>query len=228
MFQALRDSPDPKHREYYGLFHKKLQWRGAKGRVQQSRQQPPQGVQCNLKAGRKLSGRISCMQWSFYIQTKTFRAILDNTVILQGALKPTDPHAHPYTTAASNDHPAARLAVKLTALTSKGIQFFWLQSGGARIIGNMNTLVDQLDGDTLETVEKRKDRFLGRAIGRGRIKNIYLTQTRRQEFTGSPGGRFAIRPSDQIQRIVSTLASQASESLYVRKDLIGRRTNTGH
>ena len=24
LFQALRDSPDPKHREYYALFHKKL------------------------------------------------------------------------------------------------------------------------------------------------------------------------------------------------------------
>ena len=106
------------------------------------------------------------MQWSFYVQPKTFRAILDSTVILQGILEPNDPHAHPYATAASNDHPAARLGVQLTALTSKGIQFFWLQSGGARIIRDMNTLVDQLNGDTLETIEKRKDRFLGRATGR--------------------------------------------------------------
>ncbi len=62
----------------------------------------------------------------------------------------------------------------MTALTSKGIQSFWLKTNGAQEVKRMNSLPDQLNGYRLEETEKRSNRFLGADPGRGRLRAMYI------------------------------------------------------
>lgn len=113
------------------------------------------------------------MQFVFRVPAAIYSRILDNKVVLQGFLEPKCPHPDHYAAAASNDSPGARLGVNMTALTSKGVESFWLNTKGAQEVKRMNTLVDQLDGYRLEEIEKRSNRFLGSAPGRGRSTAMY-------------------------------------------------------
>ena len=46
-----------------------------------------------------------------------------------------------YAATAPKDSPAARLGVVLTALTSKGVESFWLKTNGAQEVKRMNSLM---------------------------------------------------------------------------------------
>ncbi|KAF6236938.1 hypothetical protein HO173_004816 [Letharia columbiana] len=113
------------------------------------------------------------MQFVSRVPAVIYARILDNKVVLQGFLEPKGPHPEKYAAAASNDSAGARLGVNMTALTSKGVESFWLDYKGGQEVKRMNTLVDQLDGYRLEEIEKRSNRFLGAAPGRGSPIDMY-------------------------------------------------------
>lgn len=132
-----------------------------RSRTDNYRQNFLQGVQTKLRNSctKGLGGRVPCIQFVIRVLAVIYSLILDDKVVLQGFPEPKGLHPEKYAATASNDSPAVRLGVIMTALTSKGVDSSWLKSKGVQEVKRMNTLVDQLDGYRLEEIKKGSNSF---------------------------------------------------------------------
>jgi hypothetical protein len=153
-FNDIRNSPDPRLRQYYKDLH-------------QTRQQHAQETweikkSDELKAD--LSGQkatvnechngelstVSIGSYQFTISRKLDLKVKDgDEVFIQFELTET-PHPHVYARKARVDDPASRFAISLTGHNTSGDFFGWLTTSGELNVKKMNSLVDVLEGCSRE------------------------------------------------------------------------------
>lgn len=166
-FNDLRNSPNPVLRDYYrGHLLRRLEkaqktWAAKKAERSKSHLS-------GFKEKVRMSGdhiEVTSGNFKFTISRKLgLDLVHDDEVILQYHLTTTQ-HPHKYALKALPTDPASRLGVSIRGQDSKGPFHRWLMTSGSLNVFKINSLVDHLEGYSLEDTKMFKRRWYHKKIG---------------------------------------------------------------
>jgi hypothetical protein len=165
-FNDIRNSPDPGIRKYWWDLHKERIFKaqetwGAKKAEMAKQHLEGAKVSVILYPGNHGDHQTEVRAGSFRFtvsQTLGLHLRHGDEVILQYHLTPTS-HPCPYVTSALTTDPASRLGVSIRGENSHGSFHCWLRATGERNVRKMNSLVDILEGCSLEESQGFKRRW---------------------------------------------------------------------
>lgn len=177
-FNDVRNSPDPVLRDHWWKLHRK--------RILKAQSTLTAKKACNVKQylhGVKETIKVSkggemaeihCGMFRFTISQKLqLNLVHGDKAVLQLHLLSTQ-HPHPYATRASSSDPASRLGVAIRGEDKQGDFHCWLATSGELNVWKMNTLVDILEGYSLEESRGFKRRWFHKKYpSSGGGRNVY-------------------------------------------------------
>ena len=173
-FLNLKDSKDPAMKDYYLSAYRKAHESRSTSVRKRIRHEILEGVTREVSVSGGSGCFIAFAQITLRIRQGQIRLNHGDKVYLQGFLMPgLNPNM--YATGATSDDPARRFSLQLTG-ENQGCNFqIWLTVGGDRTAMRVNTLVDILEGDTYDEIEKRPRRMLRIDESKGRTRRQYTS-----------------------------------------------------
>ncbi|KAL1852698.1 hypothetical protein Plec18167_008981 [Paecilomyces lecythidis] len=161
-FNDIRNSPDPALRKYYESLHQE--------RRKASQATWEQKKSDNLKkylSGQKVVVKetyrgvmtIPMASFQFAILRKLGVDVKNGDEVFVQFHLPDTPHPHAYTSRAHKDDPASRFAVSIEGSDTSGHFYKWLTTDGDLTVMRINSLVDVLEGYSLEESRSFKRRW---------------------------------------------------------------------